>query len=50
MNRNKSDIFKKGFKSGIPIGIGYMAVSFTLGILANKCGLSFFQAVLSSAL
>ena len=36
--------FLKGMKHGIPIGLGYFAVSFTLGIASKKAGLSAFQA------
>lgn len=39
---------KNGMKDGIPIGLGYFAVSFTFGILAKKAGLTWFQAVLMS--
>lgn len=42
-------IFKKGFKNGIPIFLGYLAVSFTFGIAAKKGGLTTWQAVLISA-
>ncbi len=37
--------FKRGFKSGIPIGIGYLSVSFTFGIFAVSTGLSWWQAL-----
>jgi predicted branched-subunit amino acid permease len=40
--------FKNGLKDGIPIALGYFAVSFSFGILAIKGGLSVFQAVLTS--
>lgn len=40
--------FKNGLKDGIPIALGYFAVSFSFGILAIKDGLSVFQAVLTS--
>ena len=42
--------YKKGFKDGIPIGLGYFAVAFTLGIMAEKSGLSPLQAMLTAAL
>ncbi len=45
---NKS-VFIKGMKDGIPIALGYLAVSFTFGIMAKKAGLSIFQAVILSA-
>ncbi len=40
--------WKNGFCDGIPIGLGYFAVSFTFGILAKKAGLTLFQAVVIS--
>lgn len=36
--------FKKGLKDGIPIALGYFAVSFTLGIPAKEAGINPFQA------
>lgn len=38
-----------GFKNGIPIALGYFAVSFTFGILAKQAGLNPFEAVFMSA-
>lgn len=43
-------IIIRGFKDGIPIGLGYLAVSFSLGIVAGNAGLSVFQSFLVSAL
>lgn len=40
--------FIKGLKSGIPIGLGYMSVSFTFGILAISYGFEWWQAVIIS--
>ncbi len=40
--------FIKGLKSGIPIGLGYLSVSFTFGILAVSYGFEWWQAVLIS--
>lgn len=40
--------FTKGLQDGIPIFLGYLAVSFTLGIAAKKAGLTAFQATLMS--
>lgn len=42
--------FKDGIKNGIPIGLGYFAVSFSLGIVASNAGLNAFQGFLTSAL
>ncbi|MBQ2945653.1 MAG: AzlC family ABC transporter permease [Clostridia bacterium] len=40
--------FKKGLVAGIPIGLGYLSVSFTFGILAVSYGLYWWQAVVIS--
>ncbi len=40
--------FNKGLRSGIPIGLGYLSVSFTFGILAVSYGFEWWQAVLIS--
>lgn len=40
--------YKEGLRDGIPIALGYFAVSFTLGIAAKKAGLTAFQATLMS--
>lgn len=40
--------YKRGVKDGIPIGLGYLAVSFTFGMMAVSGGLSIWQAVLIS--
>ena len=39
----------KGFRDGIPIALGYLAVSFSLGISAKNAGLTAFQSFLISA-
>ena len=44
----KSESFRKGLKDGIPIGLGYLAVSFTFGMMAVQGGLGIWQAVLIS--
>ena len=41
---------QKGMRDGIPIGLGYLAVAFSLGIVAKNIGLSPFQAFLTSLL
>lgn len=40
----------KGLRDGLPIGMGYLAVSFTLGIAAKNAGLGSAQAGLMSFL
>ncbi len=42
-------LWKKGVKDGLPIGLGYAAVSFSFGILAAGKGLTAFQGTLMSA-
>ena len=42
--------YRKGLRDGIPIALGYFAVSFTLGIVAKKAGLTAFEALLTCAL
>lgn len=46
----KLDAWKQGCKDGIPICLGYIAVSFTFGIVAKNAGISVLQATLMSAL
>lgn len=47
--RNKT-VLLEGLHDGVPIGMGYLAVSFSLGIAAKNAGLSPFQGFLASAL
>lgn len=42
--------FINGLKDGIPIGLGYFAVAFSLGILASTAGINAFQGFLTSLL
>lgn len=42
--------FTNGLRDGIPIALGYLAVAFSLGIVAKKAGLTPFQGFLSSIL
>lgn len=42
--------FRKGLRDGIPIGTGYFAVAFSLGIVASNAGLNAFQGFLASFL
>ena len=41
---------KEGFSAGIPIGMGYFAVSFSLGIAARNAGMTPWQGMLASLL
>ena len=40
--------FRRGLKDGVPIGLGYFAVSFTFGMMAVSGGMSTWQAALIS--
>ncbi|MBQ8914042.1 MAG: AzlC family ABC transporter permease [Lachnospiraceae bacterium] len=40
--------YLRGLKAGIPIGLGYLSVSFTFGIAAISYGLNWWQAILVS--
>ncbi len=42
--------YKRGLKDGVPIALGYFAVSFALGIAAKNAGLTPLQATVSSLL
>jgi len=48
LKNNRRQVFFDGFRDGIPIGLGYFAVSFSLGILAKKAGFNPFQGFLMS--
>ncbi len=49
MTASNKKAFKEGLRDGIPIGLGYLAVSFSLGITARASGLNWIQAFLASA-
>lgn len=40
--------YQKGVKAGVPIGLGYLSVSFSFGIMAVSMGLHVWQAILIS--
>ena len=44
MRAQNSDAFRLGLRHGIPIMLGYLAVSFALGISARNAGLNVIQA------
>lgn len=50
MTESRKKSFAYGMRDGVPIGLGYLAVSFSLGIMAANCGLSAFQSVIASLL
>lgn len=43
-------LFLRGLRAGIPIGLGYLSVSFTFGIMAVSMGFAPWQAVIISML
>ena len=49
MNRHNEAI-RQGLKMGVPIGLGYFAVAFSLGIIASSAGMSAFEGFLTSLL
>lgn len=49
-NKHSQHIFLAGVRDGLPIALGYFAVSFALGIMAKQAGLSAFQGFLASLL
>ncbi len=48
--RENRALFIRGLRNGLPIGLGYLAVSFSLGIAARSAGLSAAQGFLVSLL
>lgn len=40
--------YTRGFKDGLPVGLGYFSVSFAFGVAAVQAGLSVFTAVMIS--
>lgn len=46
-NDTKNEI-KSGLMAGVPIGLGYLAVSFAFGIAAAKCGIKPVEALVMS--
>ena len=47
MNTTTKKVFMEGMRDGLPIGLGYFAVSFSLGIVARNAGLNAFQGFLA---
>lgn len=48
--QSNAQAYKEGLHDGIPIGLGYFAVAFSLGILCRSSGFSVFQGFLASLL
>lgn len=49
-HKNLKYNFLHGMKDGVPIGLGYFAVSFSLGIAAQSAGITPFQGLIMSML
>lgn len=49
-NDSHTKAFASGLRDGFPIGLGYLAVSFSLGVAARNAGLNAFQGFLASFL
>ena len=47
-DKTRRGTFLRGMKDGIPIGLGYLAVSFSLGIAVRNAGMTAFQGFLMS--
>ncbi|MDD2648799.1 MAG: AzlC family ABC transporter permease [Eubacteriales bacterium] len=47
---SRGEALRLGARDGIPIGLGYLAVAFSLGIIAEKAGLTAFQGFMASLL
>jgi predicted branched-subunit amino acid permease len=48
--KQRTPVFLRGMRDGIPIALGYLAVSFSLGVAAKSAGLTAFQGFLASFL
>lgn len=46
----KNKVFLEGMRDGLPIGLGYFAVAFSLGIVARNAGLTPIQGFIASFL
>ncbi len=47
---SKKQVFREGFRDGVPIGLGYFAVAFSLGILARNAHFTPVQGFINSFL
>ncbi|MCR5307314.1 MAG: AzlC family ABC transporter permease [Oscillospiraceae bacterium] len=50
MTDTQPHFFRRGLLHGLPIGLGYLSVSFGFGIMAVRVGMSVFEATLISLL
>lgn len=46
----RTKVMREGFRDGIPIGLGYLAVSFSLGVAARNAGMNAIQGFIVSLL
>ena len=46
----KKSVFLEGVRDGLPIGLGYFAVAFSLGIVAQAAGLTAVEGFIASFL
>lgn len=46
--KNNQKVILEGLRAGLPIGLGYFAVSFSLGIIAKSANVSPFQCFITS--
>jgi len=49
-SKKDTDVILEGFKAGLPIGLGYFAVSFSLGIIAKSGNVTPLQCFITSFL
>ena len=47
---SRMSVLREGMRDGLPIGLGYFAVAFSLGIAARSAGLTPLQGFLASIL
>ncbi|MBO6206065.1 MAG: AzlC family ABC transporter permease [Lachnospiraceae bacterium] len=47
-SNDRGQQFREGFRDGVPIALGYLAVAFTLGIQAKEAGMSVWEATVMS--
>lgn len=48
MSKQNGKVFVEGIRDGLPIGLGYFAVAFSLGIVAQAAGLNAVQGFIAS--
>ena len=48
IKESRRKVFAEGMRDAVPIGLGYLAVSFSLGIMAKNSGLSVIESFIAS--